>query len=130
MLINNEQNIIRLLELWWRWLELADIEERSQEEQEEYLQLSLVAQQLDAVVPDWQGNSEPSMVRDSYFAYWARTEARMKSNVMPPDDPWPLNHIDWDAASAELRLGYAELTFDGVTYLVNSGSQIVPMSRQ
>jgi hypothetical protein len=34
------------------------------------------------------------------------------------DAKWPLNHIDWEAAAAELLTDYTSVTFDGVTFWV------------
>ena len=35
-------------------------------------------------------------------------------------DVWPFRHIDWEAASDELKQDYSEVEYQGATYLVHS----------
>jgi len=40
--------------------------------------------------------------------------------MLPRDQRWPLNHIDWEAAAEELRQDYTTFTCDGMTYLARA----------
>lgn len=129
MVITNTQNILSLLEVTWRYEELSANENRTVEEEEEFQVLDNLALQLDAIRGErtaWQYNASLKMVRASHFPVWARTEGRDRSGLRP-DDVWPLNYIDWDAAAVELQQQYAEVYLAGVTYLVDPGNSPIPM---
>jgi len=62
---------------------------------------------------DWQYGA--TLVRDSYFLDYAQETA--EHNMADEGPPaWPNNHIDWEAASEELKMHYSEVSFSGVTY--------------
>ena len=65
----------------------------------------------------WRGSWYPvTLVRESYFEDYAR-ELADDIGAVNRDATWPNNHIDWEAAAAELRDGdYTSTEFDGVTF--------------
>ena len=67
--------------------------------------------------PDWQYGE--TLVRDSYFREYAMQLAE-DIGVLEGADKWPLTHIDWDAAVAELQMDYTQVEFDGVDYWLRS----------
>lgn len=56
-----------------------------------------------------------ALIRDSYFQEYAEQLAD-DIGAIRSDATWPLNHIDWEAATRELKYDYSELTFRGVSY--------------
>ena len=67
--------------------------------------------------PDWQYGE--TLVRDSYFRDYAM-ELAEDIGVLEGADKWPLTHIDWNAAVAELQIDYAQVEFGGVEYWIRS----------
>jgi hypothetical protein len=66
---------------------------------------------------DWRHGE--TLIRESYFRDYAE-EMADDIGAIDKEAKWPLNHIDWDAAAAELKQDYSEVDFDGVTYLLRS----------
>jgi hypothetical protein len=67
---------------------------------------------------DWKYGAQ--LIREDYFVDYAKEFAKDVGDIKG-DEQWPLNHIDWDAAAAELQQDYTEVDFDGVTYyMLNS----------
>lgn len=65
---------------------------------------------------EWRGAWYPvTLIRDSCFEDYAR-ELAEDIGAIPKDLGWPVGHIDWPAAADALRIDYAEVDFDGVTY--------------
>lgn len=62
---------------------------------------------------DWQHGE--TLIRDSYFKEYAQ-ELAEDTGAIDRNAQWPLMHIDWDAAAADLQSDYADVDFDGVTY--------------
>ena len=64
----------------------------------------------------WRGDWYPlTLVRDTYFEKFAQEEAE-GLDLVKSDARWPANHIDWEAAAAELQQDYSSVEFDGETY--------------
>ena len=65
----------------------------------------------------WRGDWYPTgLIRDSYFRDYAQELAEDIGAIDGMPNRWPLYHIDWDAAAAELRMDYTSAELDGVTY--------------
>jgi hypothetical protein len=65
--------------------------------------------------PDWTHGE--TLIRESYFEEYARELAADIGDI-GSNARWPNNHIDWEAATAELLNDYFEVDFDGVTYYI------------
>jgi hypothetical protein len=68
----------------------------------------------------WRGDWYPiTMIRDSYFEDYARELALADDcGMIPKNARWPNTHIDWEAAVNELKMDYASVEYDDVTYWV------------
>lgn len=66
-------------------------------------------------------NLEPTMILESTFDLYAE-ELASDLGYMSDErtSSWPFNHIDWDAAAAELKHDYSSYEFDGETWLIRS----------
>lgn len=58
---------------------------------------------------------EDTLIRDSYFETYARQLAE-DIGAIKGDEGWPLNCIDWEQATNELKMDYTTVEFDGETY--------------
>ena len=57
-----------------------------------------------------------TLVHDNYFDEYIEKD---HNSLRPPHkESWPYNHIDWVKAAKQRRQDFAELTWDGNTYLV------------
>ena len=87
------------------------------EEGDELTALKALAEEGAHATSEWDDGAD--LIRDSYFIEYARDFA---DNIGAIDRTarWPLDHIDWDAAAADLQSDYSPVNFDGVTYWVRS----------
>jgi hypothetical protein len=56
-----------------------------------------------------------TLVREDYFETYAE-ELAGEIGAISSEAQWPLTHIDWKAAAAELAMDYTEVEWDGATY--------------
>ena len=88
------------------------------EDQEELTQLRDLLTELKGNGGDkeWQGDWYPgTLIRDSYFREYAQ-ELAEDIGAISGNAQWPLNCIDWDAATEQLQQDYSSVDVDGVTY--------------
>lgn len=57
-----------------------------------------------------------TMIPEDDFEDYAR-ELAEDTGMVSDDAEWPLRHINWFAAAAELRADYTTVEFEGTTYL-------------
>lgn len=55
------------------------------------------------------------IIPDHQFEDYAR-ELADELGLIPDENAWPANHIDWEAAATALQQDYTGFDFDGVTY--------------
>ena len=55
------------------------------------------------------------LIRDSYFQEYAEDLAD-DIGAIDRNAKWPLDHLDWEAAAASLKMDYTFVEFDGITY--------------
>lgn len=71
-------------------------------------------------IRDYSGDTPEhgvQLIRYSYFADYAKDlYLDCWEDADEKISRWPFRHIDWDAAAAELRIDYTEVTFRGVEY--------------
>ena len=116
-MIDNTQDTIDSRDVIARIEELGDPDyQRSEDEHSEYLQLIDLAEQGEQNAEYWTYGA--TLIRDMYFAEYARELAHDLYYDKLKELQWPLTHIDWDAAADELLIDYSELDFGGVTYYV------------
>lgn len=66
-------------------------------------------------------NNEPLMIPDDEFEDYAWQLAEDIGAIgREKDYTWPINHIDWKAASDELKMDFSEVEVDGTTYYFRS----------
>jgi hypothetical protein len=108
--LNNGMDIIDSRDVIKRIEELADIEERDEDEESELNALKSFSKEADA---EWKHGV--TLIRDSYFERHAQEYA---SDVGYSRDiaSWPFCHIDWKAAAESLLQDYSQADFDGETY--------------
>jgi hypothetical protein len=95
---------------------LAEFDES--DEGQEYGQLKSLLEDLagNGGDEDWRGDWYPlTLVRDDYFQTFAQEEAE-SLDLVKSDARWPYTCIDWEQAAEELKVDYATVDFDGVTY--------------
>lgn len=85
-------------------------------EQREYemLQRLLVATRGRGGTMQWEGDRYPiTLIQDAHFEDYTREYAEDLGLVA---DDWPSNCVDWAKAAREMRMDYASIEFDCVTY--------------
>ena len=118
MSIDNTQDIIDSRDIIERIEELEGLgpwADENPEEAEELDQLQNVAAQASGYAPDWEHGE--ALIRESYFQAYAQQLAE-DCGMVNPDAEWPNNHIDWEAAAEQLKVDYAAVDFDGITYYI------------
>lgn len=81
---------------------------------EELRVLEAFAKEGEGYAPDWEYGA--TIIRESYFADYCE-ELCKDIGDLPSNIPAYLV-IDWEATALNLRVDYADIDFDGVTYLV------------
>jgi hypothetical protein len=66
---------------------------------------------------DWRHGE--SLIRDDYFEEYAE-ELASDIGAIDRNANWPMNHIDWKAAAAELTQDYTLVSFDGTDYWIRA----------
>lgn len=95
--------------------EIEDGEESGQDvedEKEELAELKALAEQGEGY-GDWAHGE--TLIRESYFVEYAEQLAD-DIGAVNRESSWPNNHIDWEAAAAELKIDYMSLDFGGTEY--------------
>ena len=114
----DSQDLIAALESYDEAIE-EDNDTYSDEEKAEikktYGELAEEVRQLDGCVPDWVYGA--TMIHEDHFTEYAQDFAD-GIGAYDHDAPWPLNHIDWEAAANELRNDYTTISYAGHDYLV------------
>jgi hypothetical protein len=64
---------------------------------------------------DWEYGA--TLIHDTHFQDYAESYAE-DSGAVNRDAAWPNNHIDWEAAAAELQQDFSSVTFKGQTFWV------------
>jgi chromosome segregation ATPase len=77
--------------------------------------LRALAEEVEPYCADWRDGA--TLIRDSYFEEYAMELAEEICDT-PSTASWPLTHINWEAATAALKMDYTEVDFDGVSYWV------------
>ena len=67
--------------------------------------------------PDWPHGE--ILINDDYFVDYTQKLAEDIGDI-PRDAPWPIRHIDWEAAAGELKNDYMRVDFDGVDYWIQA----------
>lgn len=116
--VSNDDEIIDMRDVFARFEELRDQDERDEEEDAEFDSLSSLIGECKGNGGDeqWQGDWYPgSLIRDSYFRTYAE-ELADDIGAIDRNASWPLSFIDWEAAADALKQDYTTVDFDGVEY--------------
>jgi hypothetical protein len=73
------------------------------EEAYEFLELCKFRDEAQTYCRDWRHGE--TFIKETYFPEYAQQLAD-DCGMLPRDQRWPLNHIDWGAAAEELRQDY------------------------
>ena len=93
----------------------AELEDWQSEYQEELDELN----DLESEVGDEWMHGETLIPADG-FADYARDLAEDLHGNAIRDAAWPFDHIDWEAATDDLKSDYSEVEYQGTTYLFRS----------
>lgn len=67
---------------------------------------------------DWRDAWYPvTLINETYFHEYAQDFAEDMHGDAIRNASWPMNHIDWDAATESLRMDYSTVEFEDATYL-------------
>lgn len=113
--IDNSTDVLDSREIIERIEELASLDTRTADEDDEMQALDKLSDEGSAYSDDWKHGA--TLIRDSYFHVYAE-EFADDIGAIDRDAGWPLCHIDWDAAADALKADYTAVEFDGVTYWV------------
>ena len=116
--ITSSEDVIDFRDVTDRWEVLDETEDRSEDEQTEYVALGALLEDTKGYGGDhqWRGDWYPgAMIRDSYFKEYAEQFAD-DIGAIDRNASWPLSCIDWDQAARELQMDYSAIEFDGVTF--------------
>lgn len=86
---------------------------------EELAALKALADEASGYAADWQYGEQ--LIRDDIFVDYAETLADDIGAINSGRDgstPWPLRHIDWEAAADELKQDYTQVSFLGFDYWI------------
>ncbi len=125
--IDNTKDIIDSRDVIERIEELETEYEDFKEEQtdtwdesdlEELKALKAVQNEAKDYAPDWSYGE--ALIRESYWVEYCE-ELCKDIGDLPEKLPWYIeNHIDWDGVAEEIKMDYAEVDFDGITYFIRS----------
>jgi hypothetical protein len=105
-------NILDSRDLQERLDELEALDERDDDESEELTALRDLKEETDDC--GWEYGI--FFIDEDDFEEYAQ-ELADDIGATNRNAPWPLNHIDWEAAADELRIDYMEAEYQGTTYL-------------
>ena len=66
---------------------------------------------------EWRDGA--TLIHNQHFVEYVEQFAR-DTGAVSDNSPWPINHVDWEAAADELRPAYVTVEFAGVDYYVRS----------
>ena len=86
---------------------------------DEEAELALIREALDEIDRSSEDSPESgiALIADSYFVQYAQEYAD-DVGAIPRDAGWPTAYIDWDRAADALRMDFASIEIEGVTYWV------------
>jgi len=84
------------------------------EDAAELAALHKLATEAEGYAADWEYGE--ILIRDDYFTDYAR-EMLEDCGTIPRDLPWWVE-IDWETTARNVRMDYAAVDFDGVTYWI------------
>jgi len=94
--------------------EISNLRDRLEENTVEYNELEMWREVKDDL--DGCGFSDGlTLIHEGYFERWAQDFAD-STGAINRNAAWPCNHIDWEAAAAELQHDYSQVEIDGNTY--------------
>lgn len=108
---------------WKRLLpEAPDYDVQGLAEDAEAFDFALELSKLKALEDEASGYAEDwrygaTLIAVSHFTDYAEQYAD-DIGAINADAAWPICHIDWTAAAADLKRDYTEVDFDGVAYLI------------
>ena len=97
--------------------EIKDKQIEIEELQKELDILKYVQEQAEPYCSDWSFGE--TLIKDSYFPEYAEELAR-DIGAISYGDSWPLNCIDWEKATEQLKLDYIQVEFDEEYYWIRS----------
>jgi hypothetical protein len=99
----------------WNDAEPTDWSQEYDDDAAELAALESLRDQAKGYASDWKHGA--TLIDDEYFTEYAEQLAG-DIGAVDADARWPNNHIDWEAAAAELKGDYTAVDFDGRTFWV------------
>ncbi len=114
--IIDSRDIIERIEELEEGIEFIDLFPMDNDEIEELAVLKKLVEDINGSSYD-DASDGVTLIRDSYFEDYAREFASDKGVINDDKESrWPLYHIDWEAAAADLQQDYTEVVYNGVIY--------------
>jgi hypothetical protein len=86
-----------------------------EENGDEFVTLLEVKEEVEQYTSEWDDGA--FMIADDYFEDYAQ-ELAEDTGAIDKNAKWPLTHIDWEAATKELKCDYSEVEIDGKSYWI------------
>jgi hypothetical protein len=128
MLVNSSQDIVNVLDILGRIKELEHIDgidnditaEEAEHDslEEERFELMVLRSVVDQVGYE-RCDGGVSLIRESFFVEYAQEYARDTGLISGDIFEWPLNYIDWTAATEDLKQSFTKIDWDGIVFYVN-----------
>ena len=78
--------------------------------------LRALAEEAEQYAEDWRYGT--TLIHESYFTEYCRDLVSDIGDIPANLPSYIEDNIDWDGVADDLKVGYTEVEFDGVTYLV------------
>jgi hypothetical protein len=111
-LIGNGTNYIDSRDLIERFEELDGADPLDDDDREELAELREIVEEGEGL-PDWQYGE--TLIPEHEWVNYCR-ELAEDIGAISGDEQWPLNCIDWDHASKQLKMDYSVISIRGVDY--------------
>jgi hypothetical protein len=86
-----------------------------EENGDEFVTLLEVKEEVEQYTSEWDDGA--FMIADDYFEDYAQ-ELAEDTGAIDKNAKWPLTHIDWEAATKELKYDYSEVEIGGKSYWI------------
>ena len=112
-MINNLEDVIDSRDVLDRIAELQNTDDPLEDDREELESLIMLRDDLADTGLSLEDGI--TLIRETYFTEYAQ-ELAEDIGAISSAPQWPLDHIDWDAATGEIMGDYVVVDFQGVDY--------------
>jgi hypothetical protein len=115
--ISNTDDLLDVRDIIARFEELEGDENRDEDDEAEFVQLTALLSELKGNGGDeqWLGDWYPiTLIHESYWVDYCE-EMLKDIGELPQDIPWYIE-IDWEKTAGHIKVDYSECDFDGQTF--------------